>query len=178
MKKTIVYIHGYGSSPNTQKVLSLRDAGYTVIAPNVPLLYDDALNTLKHLFYSLPKDDIMIVGSSLGGYWASIMSDLFIVPAVLINPSCNPKKSLPSYKNPLLTADELDKFAPLKKSNKAPKIVLIANDDKVLDPKVAFDHFNDVAHVKTFDKGGHMFMDINTISNNINELSNHSFYLP
>lgn len=178
MKKTIVYIHGYGSSSNTLKVHSLRDLGYNVVAPDVPLLYDDALDTLKNVFYSLPKDDILIVGSSLGGYWASIMSDLFIIPAVLINPSCDPGKTLKSYHNSQLTQTELDKFHPLKKSTKAPKIVLLADDDKVLNPKVAFDHFNDIAHVKTFNKGGHMFMDINTISKNIDELSNHSFYLP
>lgn len=171
----IVYFHGYGSSSKSDKVSALN-----AIAPDIPILYDDAKRSLYHFLLPivLNNSKIMFVGTSLGGYWASKMSDIFGVPSIVINPSTSPKSTLGNYNNPLLTNEELQKYPDLDTTFGTPKIVLLAKDDEILNYTLAEKLFNGKANVKVFENGGHRFNEINTISNNIDELLNHSFYLP
>ena len=171
---TVVYFHGYGSSSKSDKVSAL-----TAVAPDIPVTYDEARKVLVEFLTPLLKNpNVVFVGTSLGGYWATIMSDLFGVPAVIINPSTTPRISLNKYRNPVLTCAELAKYPDLAPTFGVPKVVLLAKDDEVFDYKIAEKLFADVAEVKVFEKGGHRFNDINTISDNIDELLDHSFYLP
>jgi predicted esterase YcpF (UPF0227 family) len=174
----IVYFHGYGSNALTDKVTGLKAAGYDVVAPNIPVMFDDAVTYLDTFIRDLGDVDLLFVGTSLGGYWASMMGDKFIVPVVLINPSCSPSDTLKRYDNPDLTQSQLDKFKDLNPSVGLPRIVVLAKDDDVLDINVAANLFAGKAQVNFYQKGGHRFNDINTISLNITELLKHSYYLP
>jgi len=43
------------------------------------------------------RDEIALVGTSLGGYWAARFGNHFEIPAVLINPTIHPHQSLKRY---------------------------------------------------------------------------------
>jgi predicted esterase YcpF (UPF0227 family) len=106
------------------------------------------------------------------------MGDKFIVPVVLINPSCTPSDTLKRYNDSKLSAFQLSKFKDLNPQRGLPRIVILAKDDDVLDFNIASNLFKDKAQVVFCDNGGHRFNNINTISFNIMELLKHSFYLP
>lgn len=105
MEKIIIYCHGYGSSAKTDKVGRLAQAGMTLawnidIDPNISL---DTIseNVVSVLLDKINKDlKLIFVGTSLGAWYASKLSDMFGGTAVLINPAIDPKNSLSKYNVP------------------------------------------------------------------------------
>ncbi len=93
----IIYIHGFGSNGEGSKAKILRelleDEGF--IAPSLSYVPELAINTLKELIESYSKfEKVYLMGSSLGGYYALYLADLYDLKAVLINPSVSPTRTL------------------------------------------------------------------------------------
>ena len=156
--RTILYFHGYGSSPCSDKVTDLSKSFGDVQAPQIPVLFDEAFSMLGEFVEKFLKEKKtpIIVGTSLGGYWAGVIGDKYNIPSVLVNPSVNPAASLGRYKNPDLTDDELQKYAPLGPST-SPRIVILADDDAVIAPHAAIALFDGNAKVQRYPDGGHRF---------------------
>ena len=176
----IVYFHGYGSSPNSDKVTALRNAGFDVFAPTIPELPSEVSSSVcDQLENSDYLSDAIFVGTSLGGYYANSFANLYLMPRILINPSCNPQETLKAYNNPKLTKDELSWLFPIEISsaNFLPTTVILAKDDDILDYKIAMKKFEKFAKIVVKNNGGHRFNDINTISDNITEMANHYYCL-
>ena len=99
----VFYFHGFASGVNSKKFQSLIDAGFETYGVDIPIPYTKAKHTLVD--YILDKFNeldlfgktVVFVGTSLGGYWASRMAQLFDVPAFLINPALDPANSLKQY---------------------------------------------------------------------------------
>lgn len=168
MESTLVYLHGYGSSSQSDKVRELRKAFPGTEAPDIPNDFAEAESFLEAWIQErLDQGKFLILcGTSLGGYWATRLSNRFLLPALIINPSCQPAKTLfhlHANKYPDLTVD-----------SGVPRIVLLAKDDDVLDYRIAEKLFEDKAHVKLFENGGHRFQVINTITENLLELDSNS----
>ena len=72
--KTIVYLHGYGSSSqsNTVKYLAHNMPGYNVIAPDIPVDPKEALPFLKDYCRTHHAD--LVIGTSMGGMYAMQMT--------------------------------------------------------------------------------------------------------
>ena len=85
MKKKILYVHGLGSSANSSTGEMLREllSEYEIITFDVPF---DPLEADK-LITELGKNVDMIIGSSLGGFYAQSADK---TPKILINPALNP----------------------------------------------------------------------------------------
>jgi len=93
----IVYIHGFGSSAQGSKALILKEIykEHGFIAASLSYVPDLAIETLKELIESFLKyEDVYLMGSSLGGYYATYLVDYFKIPAVLINPAVNAPTTL------------------------------------------------------------------------------------
>ena len=86
----ILYLHGFAScgEGNKSSVLKARFGVENVIAP-------DAISSTEKMLES-SKFDILI-GSSLGGYYATYLAEKYRMKAVLLNPSTQPWKTLASY---------------------------------------------------------------------------------
>lgn len=167
--KYVVYFHGFASSPNSSKVKELGKK-YQVFAPNVPYSTDGIQkleneisnwmeNTVK------PGDQIVFVGTSLGGYWASVMAYKFDGIAVVFNPSVDPSKDLQKFigKNTNyltgeefdLTAADVNSFCCLTKNAKsATYLAVISDKDSVVSPTRAAEFYNNVV---TLDSDDHRF---------------------
>ena len=172
---SVIYFHGYGSSSASDKVVGLRTYFEDVYAPDIPILLDEAEVYLKQFCTELLNEStkqFVFVGTSLGGYWATRMSDYFGVPSVIINPSTWPATSLGVYQNPILTDAELAKYLPLKPDSRSARTVLLAMDDEVIPPCYAKLLFEPVAEVVEFPKMGHRFQSINIITDYIIETAN------
>lgn len=93
---TYLYIHGFGGSGKGVKASLFRGHfGESLIAPSLSYVPDLAIDTLKQLVESLLEHTtVTLIGSSLGGYYATCLAEYYGLKAVLINPSVKPYTTL------------------------------------------------------------------------------------
>ena len=104
---TIVYLHGFRSSPQSVKARLL--AGAVAALPpagrprlEVPALAHEPARAVAAVAdwvraHVPGLDSLTFVGSSLGGYYATHLAERFGVRAVLINPAVRPYDDLRQY---------------------------------------------------------------------------------
>lgn len=96
----IIYIHGFGGSGASSKAVVLKKElqRHRFIAPSLSYVPDLAISTLKELIASyIENEKVYLIGSSLGGYYATYLANLFNIPAVLINPVVFPTDTLGKF---------------------------------------------------------------------------------
>ena len=89
----LIYIHGFLSSPSSHKAMQVEQ-WLRVNRPDIeyhcPFLTaypGQTRQTLETLVESLLPDPVYLMGSSLGGYWATWLVEKYKLRAVLINPA-------------------------------------------------------------------------------------------
>lgn len=98
MPTQLIYIHGFNSSPLSLKAGQLRQhvkqlgLASQLSVPALPFPPDAAMQQLQQLIEQY--QDVALVGSSLGGFYASWLAQQYDLKAVLINPAVNPWKLL------------------------------------------------------------------------------------
>ncbi len=100
----ILYLHGFNSSPGSHKARVLhahlqdRKLEDRIDIPSIPPLPADAMEVLrKHADAITKHADLSLVGSSLGGFYATWLAEHYECPAVLINPAVRPHELLKHY---------------------------------------------------------------------------------
>jgi len=88
-KKTVIYIHGFGSSGFGGKAMLFREyfkkQGVPFLAPSLSYVPRLAIETLKEIASQCANP--CFIGSSLGGFYALYLATYFNTRAVLINPA-------------------------------------------------------------------------------------------
>lgn len=93
---TLIYIHGFNSSPLSQKANSLKtwlqqqQPEVNMLIPQLPCYPAEAIALLQDLVTAHVGERIGLLGSSLGGYFAIWLSQKFNLPAVIVNPAVRP----------------------------------------------------------------------------------------
>ena len=103
-RPTLVYLHGFRSSPASVKATALRaavdalpiDARPTLHIPDLQRGPAIAVAQVARLVEGAPGP-VTLVGSSLGGFYATHIAERFAVRAVIINPAVRPYRALPPY---------------------------------------------------------------------------------
>nr|WP_320136694.1 YqiA/YcfP family alpha/beta fold hydrolase [uncultured Amphritea sp.] len=91
-----IYIHGFNSSPDSFKArffvdwMTAAGRGDEVIVPALPHWPAAAIALLEQLIVSHADRTIVLVGSSLGGYYSTWLVEKYGLRAVLINPAVRP----------------------------------------------------------------------------------------
>lgn len=89
MKRTIIYIHGFGSSGFGVKAELFRQyfkgRGVRFLAPSLSYVPQLAIQTLIELAEYC--ENPVFIGSSLGGFYSLYLANRFDTKAVLINPA-------------------------------------------------------------------------------------------
>lgn len=94
--KTIVYLHGFVSSPQSKKAEMLGDYlanCVTGVEYRVPQLHhrpSRAIGEVEAACRGIPADDLTLVGSSLGGFYATVAAERLGCRAALLNPAVRP----------------------------------------------------------------------------------------
>ena len=92
----IIYIHGFGSAGLGGKAKALKkyfhEQNIPYIAPSLSYVPELAISTLEDLIESY--DDVTLIGSSLGGFYALYLAEKYAIKAVLINPAMHSDKTL------------------------------------------------------------------------------------
>lgn len=99
-----VYIHGFNSSGDSAKgkYFSQALAPQVVLTPSYPPDPDEAMAFLRHTLENVLREvplhePVILLGSSLGGYYAQYLAHQFDLAAVLINPALQPTLTLIPY---------------------------------------------------------------------------------
>ena len=96
----ILYLHGFRSSPKSFKarVVGVRmlERGLSdeLLCPQLPASPAAAMALALKLVDGVPADRLAIVGSSLGGYYATWLAERLGCRAALLNPAIVPLKDL------------------------------------------------------------------------------------
>ncbi len=93
----ILYLHGFASCGEGNKSLLLKAyfGEDNVIAPDLPPSPVDALALIEEILGSTKIN--CLIGSSLGGYYATILAEKYHMKAILLNPSTRPWETLAAY---------------------------------------------------------------------------------
>lgn len=96
----IIYLHGFRSSPQSFKAqmmaarmhaLGLQEKWW---CPQLPASPVAAMEMVAQRAATYPADSLTIVGSSLGGYYATWLAEQFGCKAVLLNPAVHAARDL------------------------------------------------------------------------------------
>jgi uncharacterized protein len=135
----ILYLHGLGSNSQSTAA-ALRNEQFNVLSPDYsPEFYQESICMLQALITDERIE--LIVGTSMGGFYALKLCELTGIPAVAINACFEPDKHLPKYLNsPAINYDTGDPivfdnimigiFEPLRSDHMpSPKIIIGRKDD-------------------------------------------------
>ena len=98
--KTVLYIHGFMSGSNSETAKILSDLYMRVITPEVDGNVQSSLEKINKAIKETKPN--IIIGSSLGGYYA-LLCDSDDIPVLVVNPSLFPKETLKKYVGKELT---------------------------------------------------------------------------
>lgn len=156
----VLYLHGFRSSPRSFKARLVQErmtaAGRAseLICPQLPASPKAAMELALLLAERHAPDNLAIVGSSLGGFYATWLAERLGVRAVLLNPSVNPLASLEKHVG-LTTAwhsdepfefrreymDELAELTVARITRPERYFLIAATGDEVLDYRDMLAHY-------------------------------------
>jgi uncharacterized protein len=99
----LLYIHGFLSGPlslkaqQTQAWLAANHPEIDYHCPQLSPYPADTQRLLEQLVESLLPQPVYLMGSSLGGFWATWLAEKYNLRALLINPAVNPQNFMPKY---------------------------------------------------------------------------------
>ena len=99
----LLYLHGFRSSPQSAKarrVAAWVQAHRPALhwwCPQLPPSPREAMAMLADTVSTWPAQSMAVIGSSLGGFYATVVAERFGCPAVLLNPAVDPARDLAKY---------------------------------------------------------------------------------
>ena len=176
----LIYLHGFKSSPKSQKALSLVnyvqnelidwiDQGkLELLVPTLPYKPEQAIALIEKLILSSARP--VLIGSSLGGFYSIYFAEKFNCKAILVNPLVTLQESLADsflgHHTNLYNGDEFDiemsdaeYLMTLEQANIAQQdqyLLLLETGDEVLDYRKALEKFSKAEQV-VIAGGNHRF---------------------
>lgn len=156
----IIYLHGFQSSTLSikgQYIQAFCQNQHHVHLPDLNMPPEQVLAHVSEMIECL--DQVVLIGSSLGGFYATQLVAKHAVPAVLINPAMRPWQlfhdlfgsELPYAVNAKWTLDQtqldqLEQMAVPFVQDADKILVLLQQDDEVLDYREAQRYYSNAAH--------------------------------
>ena len=174
----VLYLHGFRSSPQSIKArmtaaaMASRFPGLTWLCPMLPPSPAQAMEEIVHAVADWPHASMAVIGSSLGGFYATWLAQRFDCKAVLLNPAVHPARDLAAhigqhalwhdpeqnfYFEPSFVAELLAQEVPLI-TRPERYFAVIAVGDEVLDWKEMTGHYPG-AKIKLLPAGDHALSD-------------------
>ena len=187
----VFYLHGFRSSPRSFKARLLQDYFQSIdqadkfLCPQLPVSPKEAMQLARKLCSSIDASELVLIGSSLGGYYATALAEELSCKAVLLNPAITPARDLqkhigtqkawhtneqvdfrPEY------VDELTPFEMLKISQPERYFLVAATGDEVLDWQQMVQHYPGARH-KIIQGSDHGLSDFRNYMDEIIEFCAH-----
>ena len=174
-KPLLLYLHGFLSSPQSQKaqqtIKYCQQIGFGnfIKVPRLSGSPAEIIAMINSLLEAQDKEKLMFIGSSLGGFYATYLAEVYRAPAVLINPAVRPfeywEKHVSEHKSHysddfhVVTKSHIDELRNLfiKELTKPDNIMaLIQSGDETLDYRLAVEKFKK-AHCIVRENGNHSY---------------------
>ena len=151
----LIYLHGFNSSPGSHKAQVLkrymheRGLGAQYCCPALPVSGRQAIALVEAELARHESASVTLVGSSLGGFYATYLAERHDLRAVLINPAVYPHEDLRAYlgaqrnlytlEQYQLSEDHLRQWEELYLPSVHPQrfLLLVETGDEVLDYRLA-----------------------------------------
>ena len=175
-KPLLIYLHGFMSSPNSVKAketefyLAKRSMLVEYLVPALSDCPEQAYQQLSELMQANQNRTVGLIGSSMGGFFASALAARFTCRAVLINPAVAPQNLMQKYvgeqTNPYtnnhftLTVNDMEFLQELEVECPQPDkiMLLVQTGDETLDYKAAVAKY--AGSPQVVEEGGdHRFQD-------------------
>jgi predicted esterase YcpF (UPF0227 family) len=174
----LLYLHGFRSSPRSFKARMLeswlRTHRPSVVwqCPQLPPSARDAVALCEDLTRDWPAATMAVVGSSLGGFYATVLAERRGCRAVLLNPAVDPARDLErhigaqtSYHDASVAfeftrehVDELRRLSPASITRPERYAAVIAKGDELLDWREMAARYRG-ASVRLLEGGDHALSD-------------------
>ncbi len=174
----LLYLHGFRSSPQSFKArrvaawVAAHRPDLTWWCPQLPPSPRAAVAMLDEGIAGWPAARMAVIGSSLGGFYATVVAERIACPAVLLNPAVEPARDLAacigeqsSFHDPAEHfffgaeyIEELRTLAPPAIARPERYFAIIAKGDEVLDWREMTARYRG-AHIKLLDGGDHALSD-------------------
>ena len=156
----ILYLHGFRSSPQSFKARLIAQRLQTVgraadyQCPQLPASPQEAIALASRIAAQCDPDQLTLIGSSLGGYYATWLAERLGCRAVLLNPAVKPLRDLEQYVG-VSTAyhsdqpfefkheyvEELTRFSVARITRPERYFLIAATGDEVLDWREMVAHY-------------------------------------
>jgi predicted esterase YcpF (UPF0227 family) len=99
----LLYLHGFRSSPQSNKArqvaarVAQRHPRVTWWCPQLPPSPKAAIDMVMQGIAAWPRRHMAVMGSSLGGFYATCVAEATACKAVLLNPAIHPARDLAKY---------------------------------------------------------------------------------
>lgn len=149
----LLYLHGFRSSPQSAKArltaayVAEHHPAVRLWCPQLPPSPSAAMALVRTGIAAWPQAHMAVVGSSLGGYYATWAAQQARCPSVLLNPAVDPARDLANHIGDQTSwhdpaehfyfapefVDELRALDVRGQAPAAPQLAIIAKGDEVLD---------------------------------------------
>ena len=172
-----LYLHGFNSSPQSFKARALGQRlaelgrGDELLAPALSPWPQHAIATAEALLAGRDPRDVTLVGSSLGGHYATWLAERHGLRAALVNPAIRPHALLGNILGPQenlytgaryeLTTAHLEQLRALEVAaitRPERYLLIVASGDEVLDSRIAVERYRG-AHTIVHPGGDHGFAE-------------------
>ncbi|WP_024872370.1 esterase YqiA [Tolumonas lignilytica] len=106
MSPTLIYLHGFNSTPDSVKARQMKEY-LTKELPDIQICIPALPNTpaatwqmLQQILADLGDRPLGLVGSSMGGFWATKIAEVYGHKAVVVNPAVQPHHLLQQLLGP------------------------------------------------------------------------------
>jgi len=174
----LLYLHGFRSSPRSAKAMQVarwmqaRHPGVTWWCPQLPPSPAQAMQQVMKGLAGWPRETLGVMGSSLGGFYATCVAEAIGCRAVLLNPAVDPARDLAAYIGEHTTwqdpgerfffepryVDELRALTPAQITRPQRYCAVIAKGDEVLDWREMCGRYPG-AQIRLLEGGDHALSD-------------------
>jgi predicted esterase YcpF (UPF0227 family) len=165
----IMYFPGFGGNKNSEtyrEILGKYKDSKFIVYNNINA--EDAFLQIQNQIQNCLSGNLLLIGQSLGGFWAEHFAIKYDFNSILINPSIQPEESLKKYD---LFDDDLDSFKKFKlqEISKKRTSIILSKNDTVVNPKPVLEKYKSLADFR-YVEGGHKLSEFETLFDEIEKM--------
>lgn len=178
MKNPLIYFPGFNSGPQSEKSAQLKlRFPQLLVASYDSWNPDQGYRQLEALLRPYLDKNLVLIGSSLGGFWAYQFAKKYGLKCVLLNPCMSPEvtlrpfigavENLYSKQQGMLEPEYLLRYPAYRSPGNAQCTVLHEKGDELISYRESVENFSGRAKLILLEGGSHRFINIQRASEEI-----------